>query len=87
MGKRLGSSLGVDWHMPLKGGGFAKRRFATTTVATAELVNLLAQDGLTVQEAKDSILWDHDAIAVLEAMVKKGFGDAELKNFVANWNS
>ena len=38
MGKRLGSSLGVDWHMPLKGGGFAKRRFATTTVATAELL-------------------------------------------------
>lgn len=76
------TSLGVDWYMPKAGGGFAARRFATTTVATSDLIRLLAHDGHTVQSAHDAINFDVEAKAVLTAMADKGFGQVKLDTLV-----
>jgi hypothetical protein len=74
--------LGVDWHLPKRGGGYQARRFATTTRATSDLINLLAGDGHTVQSARDAIIFDPDGKAVLTRFVDEGHGQRPLADFV-----
>lgn len=81
MAKRS-TSLGVDWHMPDGRGSFRARRFATTTMATSTLIEILAGDGHTVKSAHDAINFDDEAKAVLAAMVDAGFGADRLDRYV-----
>lgn len=77
-------SLGVDWSLPKKDGeGFSSRRFASTTVASAELVRMLAEDGLTWSEAVSAILYDPEAQAVCIRFVSEGYGDMLMSEFVS----
>lgn len=75
-------SLGVDWHMPDGKGGFKARRFASTTVASADMIRYLGEDGHTVRSAHDAILYDPEARAVLAALIDAGHGDVHLSTIV-----
>lgn len=66
--------LGVDWHLPLAAGGYAKRRFAHTTRASADLIHALAEDGLTWAQVATKILFDSDARKVAEGFIAAGLG-------------
>ena len=81
MAKR-NASLGVDWHLPKRGGGYQARRFATTTVATSTLIEALAADGLSVRQAHDAIHYDDDGKNVLARLVTEGYGETPLARFV-----
>lgn len=77
-------SLGVDWHLPARrGDGYARRPFATTTVASSDLIRLLADDGLTWAEVADAILFDPDAKHVATTFVDAGHGDTKAALMVA----
>ena len=76
-------SLGVDWHLPALGGGYQGRRFATTTKATSDLIELLAEEGHTVQSARDAVRFDNEAEDVLDGFIGAGFGRHLLGEFVA----
>lgn len=67
---RRAQSLGVDWFLPGR-----KRRFATTTVASSDLIVLLASEGRTWAEIVDGILFDDEAKAVAQRFVSEGYGD------------
>ena len=68
-------SLGVDWHLPdPRTGAYRRRSFASTTVASSNLVRALAREGLTWAEVVDAILYDSEARAVAERFVAEGFG-------------
>lgn len=73
--------LGVDWHLPAKpgskGGAYAKRRFATTTPASSNLIGLLAGEGLTWAELVGEINFDDEAKAVAQAFVDAGHGETK----------
>lgn len=69
--------LGVDWTLPGR-----KRRFATTTVATSDLVVLMAEEGHTVSSAISAINFDEEAIAVLRVFVEHGYGERPLSELV-----
>lgn len=75
---RREASLGVDWHLPGR-----KRRFATTTVATSDLIVLLAEDGCTWAELIDQINYDEEAKAVARHFVAHGYGDTTARDMVA----
>lgn len=74
--------LGVDWHLPKRGGGYQARRFATTTRATSDLIVHLATDGHTVQSARDAINFDPEGKAVLTRFVDEGHGQRMLRELV-----
>lgn len=76
--KTKNPSLGVDWHLPTKNGsGYAKRRFATTTVASSNLIEMLADDGLTWAQMTEEILFDPEAKAVAQGFIDAGHGEAK----------
>ena len=77
-GSRGGRSLGIDWYLP-----GAKRRFATTPVATSHLLTEVARDGGTWQEVHDAILYDAEAKAVCAAFVANGYGGTEARTMLA----
>ena len=81
MSRRM-PSLGVDWHLPKRGGGYQGRRFATTTRATSDLIVHLAADGHTVKSARDEIRYDPEGKAVLTRFVDEGHGDRMLRELV-----
>lgn len=82
MGRRQ-VGLGVNWHLPARRGGFHARPFATTTVATSDLIGLLATDGHTVQSARDAIRYDPEGKAGQTALVDAGFGAEPLGRYVS----
>ena len=82
MSSKKSTSLGVDWHMPDGRGAFKARRFATTTVATADLIRYLADDGHTVASAHDALLYDPEGKAVLAAFIEAGHGNVYLSTLV-----
>lgn len=68
-------SLGVDWHLPCPKRGFKARPFTSTTVASSNLINLLAADGLTWAEVSAAINYDDEAKAVADRFITEGHGD------------
>lgn len=78
MPKRKNNDLGVQWTMPGK-----KRPFTTTTVATSDLIVLMAEDGHTVDSAHDAINYDEEAKAVLVKFSEAGYGNARLDTLVS----
>lgn len=76
-------SLGVDWHLPDGRGGFRARRFASTTVASGDLIRLLAEDGNTWAEIASAIIYDDEAKAVAQRFVDAGYGATLAREMVA----
>lgn len=76
MAKKL--DLGVDWYLPGK-----KRRFATTTKSTSDIIELLGETR-TIAEIKRDLLYDSEGTAVLQRLCDEGYGHERLDNYV-NW--
>lgn len=77
MATRKNSGLGVHWTLPQK-----KRPFTTTTVATNDLIVLLAEDGHTVNSAYNAINYDDEAKAVLKKFIENGYAETRLDTLV-----
>lgn len=73
---RVSKSLGVDWFLPQR-----KRPFASTTLATSDLINLLSEEGRCVSEIHDAILYDDEAKAVLKTLMDHGYADLYLEDY------
>lgn len=77
MSKRKNNDLGVQWVLPGK-----KRPFANTTVATNDLIVLMAEDGHTVNSAYEAINYDEEAKAVLAKFAEAGYENTRLDTLV-----
>lgn len=73
MARSKRTDLGVQWFAP-----GVKRPIANTTPATSLLVGLLAEDGLTFNEAHAAILYDDEAKAAVQAFIDRGYGDTRM---------
>lgn len=68
--------LGVGWHLPWPdGNGFYKRPFASTTRASADIIEDLAERGKTWAQIGQVIRFDPEAWTVAQRFVEAGFGD------------
>ena len=70
-------NLGVDWHLPGK-----RRRFASTTKATSDLIVALGEEGMTFEQAADAVHFDVDAKIVLEHFCDQGYGGEMIAKYV-----
>lgn len=70
-------SLGVDWFLP-----GAKRRFATTTKASSDLIEGMAAWGLSWSEIAKDINFDDEARAVAQRFVDEGYGETLVNTMV-----
>lgn len=61
----------VQWTLPGR-----KTPIAYSTKAASDLIVVLSQDYTTIQEVHDHINYDIEARTVLEAYIKKGYGNA-----------
>ena len=50
------------------------RSFATSTTATSDLIVLLAEDGCTIEELKDKIIYDIEAKEIIQKYIDLGYG-------------
>lgn len=66
----------VHWTVPGR-----KTPIAYSTLATSQLIGLLAEDGLTFGEAHDAVLYDTDAKQILALYVERGHGDRVMAEF------
>lgn len=71
-------SLGVDWYLPNK-----KRHFATSTMATRDLIQAYGEDGFTVAGTHAAILYDREGKEILQAYIDAGYGDRLLADVLA----
>lgn len=71
-------SLGVDWHLPGR-----KRRFATTTKASSDLIVALASDGRTWAQVAADINFDDEAKAIADRFVSEGYGETLARTMVS----
>lgn len=55
-----------------------KRPIAYSTVATSQLIGLLAEDGHTFASARREVRYDSEAQAVLDAYIDRGLGDVTM---------
>ena len=60
----------VSWYIPKR-----KRPIAYSTIATRDLINVLAEEGGTIREVQSRINYDVEAKAVLQAYNDRGYGD------------
>ena len=61
----------VSWFLPIR-----KKPIAYSTVATRDLITLLAQEyGGTIREIQSYINYDNEAKTVLQAYIDRGYGD------------
>lgn len=67
------SNLGVSWYAPGK-----KRPIGYSTRATSDLVRLLAEDGLTVSQAKRELRYDPEGQEIMQTYIDLGYGDTTL---------
>jgi len=62
----------VAWHIPKR-----KTAIAYSTIATRDAINAAAENGDTMLEVRkkfDHLIYDAEAIAVLDEHIKRGFG-------------
>lgn len=71
------ANLGVEWYLPN-----AKRRFATTTKATSDLIVSLAELELTFEQILGEINFDVDAQIVVEHFCNEGYGQELASKYV-----
>jgi hypothetical protein len=75
MSRRRTSKGDVSWFLP---GG--KRPIAYSTVATSDLLAMLAFDGHTFGSALAAINYDDDAKAIVTKFIDKGYGDTPMSD-------
>lgn len=63
----------IAWYIKGK-----KRPIAYSTVATSDLISVLAQEGLTVLESYNYINYDMEAKAILQLYIENGYGNKVL---------
>lgn len=77
MSKRSHKAKGdVRWHTPGR-----KTPIAYSTKATSDLIVALSQDGATIQEVRDRIIYDVETRRVLDIYVAKGYGNTIARTF------
>ena len=69
----------VYWILPHQ-----KRSFASSTIATNDLIVTLSTDDKTVKDVYDSINYDKDAKQILKGFIDAGYKDFIMKDFVTN---
>jgi len=67
----------VEWFLPKQ-----KRPFAYSTISSSDLIEVLAEEGRTVEEVWASINFDADAKAILAHYMAKGFSKHNLKKLL-----
>lgn len=70
-------NLGVDWFLPGE-----RRRFATTTKATSDLIALFGEQGMTFGQARREVRYDQEAEAVLEWFCRHGYAAELVHDYV-----
>lgn len=70
----------VFWFKPK--GKLNSRPIAYSTVATNDLIVLLAKDGYTFKELKEKINYDGDAKNILQKYIDLGYGDYVAKKYI-----
>lgn len=75
-------SLGVDWMLPKKAGGYYKQPFASTTQASSDLIEMLAEDGSTWADLVERIRYDPEARGVAQRFVDEGYGSVAARDFL-----
>lgn len=60
----------VEWFLPN-----TKRRFAYSTVATSDLIELLSEEFLTVSDVYQNINYDEEATNIVMHFIEKGYGN------------
>ena len=83
-GRRRATTDGVAWHLPNPKvpGTFSARPFAYTTPATAFLIEVLAEDGLTWSEIAKVCIYDHDARHVALGFIAAGHASTPVAEHV-----
>ena len=66
----------VHWTVPNK-----KKPIAYSTVATSNLIGLLAQDFETIQDVYDAINYDEEAKEILQKYIDLGYGNEIAKQW------
>ena len=72
----------VSWSVPKR-----KTPIAYSTIATRDAINCVAENGDTLLEVRqkfDRLIYDAEAIAVLDEYIRRGFGDWVYKD-MAFW--
>ena len=72
----------VAWNVPKR-----KKPIAYSTIATRDAINCVAENGDTLMEVRqkfDRLIYDAEAIAVLDEYIRRGFGDWVYKD-MAFW--
>jgi hypothetical protein len=64
----------VTWYAPGR-----KRPIAYSTQATSNLIGWLADNGFTFNRAREEILYDTEAYAVLDTYIERGYGDTPMR--------
>jgi len=69
----------VAWHIPNR-----KKPIAYSTIATRDAIYCVAENGDTLAEVRrkfDFLIYDKEAIEVLDAHIKHGYGEWIYKDF------
>lgn len=69
--------LGVEWFLPQQ-----KRPFASSTVASSNLISLLGENGSTFQEVLTTINYDDEAKTIVEYFCNNGFANKKVSDYV-----
>lgn len=76
MGQKYKYSSGIDYIFIGK-----KKPFATSTVATRDLLILLSEDGCTISELTSKIHYDVEAKSIVQKFIDEGYGKEQAKKF------
>ncbi len=71
------NAKGVYWTLPHQ-----KRYFATSTIATDNLIVALSEDNMTVRDVYNSINYDNEAKEILKGFIDSGYENFIMKDFV-----
>lgn len=74
--------LDVEWHLPQRKdhSKYQKRPFAYSTVATSDMLAMIAEETehQTPNEILPLITYDDDAKRIMQGYIDKGYGDVSL---------
>lgn len=68
--KKDWSAHDVEWYLPGR-----KTPVGYSTRATSDMIDMLAEDGLTISQIRDALLYDDDGQRLLDLYIEKGYGD------------
>lgn len=71
----------VYWTLPHQ-----KRYFASSTIATDDLIIALSEDNMTVKDVYNLINYDKDAKKILKVFIDNGYENFIMKDFVTQNN-